>query len=112
MENDIPVNVTKRTFWRYVNLKIKRTIHHYHVFAVISILFEEMLKDLKQGKEINIFNLGVLFLNKTKPRLYHDVTKKQLVLSKERKILKFKLARKLKKRLTRNLDIDKTFRDD
>lgn len=112
MENDIPTNVTKRIFWRYVNLKIKRAIHHYHVFAVISILFEEMIKDLKQGKEINIFNLGSLELKETKPRLYHDVNKKQVVLSKKRKILKFKLARKLKKRLTRNLDIDKTFKDD
>jgi len=112
MGNDIPLNVTKRGFWRYVNIKIKRTIHHYHVFAVISILFEEILKDLKQGKEIKIFNLGSLLLQKTKPRLYHDVIKKQVVLSESRKILKFRLARKLKKRLTRNLDIDKTFKDD
>lgn len=112
MENKIPVNVTKRAFWRYVNIKIKRTIHHYHVFAVISILFEEMLKDLKQEKEIKIFNLGSLFLKQTKPRWYHDVTKKQVVLSEGKKILKFKLARKLKKRLTGNLDIDKTFKDD
>lgn len=112
MGNDIPVNVTKRIFWRYVNLKIKRVIHHYHVFSVISILFEEMLKDLKQGKEINIFNLGSLVLKETKPRLYHDVNKKQVVLSEKRKILKFKLARKLKKRLTGNIDIDRTFKDD
>lgn len=112
MENDIPVNVTKRIFWRYVNLKIKRVIHHYHVFSVISILFEEMLKDLNQGKEIKIFNLGSLILKDTKPRLYHDVNKKQVVLSKKHRILRFKLARKLKKRLTGNLDIDKTFKDD
>jgi nucleoid DNA-binding protein len=112
MENNIPSNVTKRIFWRYVNLKIKRVIHHYHVFAVISILFEEMLEDLKQGKEIKIFNLGSLFLKSTEPRLYHDVTKKQVVLSEKRKLLKFKLVRKLKKRLTGRLDIDKTFKDD
>lgn len=112
MSNDIPVNISKRIFWRYVNLKIKRVIHHYHVFSVISILFEEMLKDLKQGKEIKIFNLGSLVLKDTKPRLYHDVTKKQVVLSEKHKILKFKLARKLKKRLTGNLDIDRTFKGD
>lgn len=111
MENDIPVNVSKRTFWRYVNVKIKRVTHHYHVFSVISILFEEMLNDLKQGKEIKIFNLGTLLLKETKPRLYHDVNKKQVVLSEKKKILKFKLARKLKKRLTGNLDIDRTFKD-
>lgn len=112
MVNDIPTNVTKRIFWRYVNLKIKRVIHHYHVFSVISILFEEMLKDLKQGKEIDIFNLGSLTLKDTNPRLHHDVNKKQVVLSKKHRILKFTLARKLKKRLTKNIDIDLTFKDD
>ena len=112
MGSDIPTNVTKRIFWRYVNVKIKRIIHHYHVFAVISILFEEMLKDLKEGKEIKIFNLGSLWLKDTEPRLYHDVNKRQVVLSEKRRILKFRLARKLKKRLTASLDIDRTFKDD
>ena|SRR5579885_1892624 len=112
MANEIPTNVTKRVFWRYVNIKIKRIIHHYHVFAVISILFEEMLKDLKEGKEIKIFNLGSLWLKETKPRWYHDVNKRQVVLSKSNRILKFRLARKLKKRLIESLDIDKTFKDD
>jgi nucleoid DNA-binding protein len=112
MANEIPTNVSKRVFWRYVNLKIKRIIHHYHVFSVISILFEEMLKDLKQGKEIKIFNLGTLYLKETKPRLYHDVNKRQVVLSDKHKILKFRLTPKLKKRLSESLDIDKTFKDD
>lgn len=112
MKNDIPINVTKRIFWRYINVKIKRIIHHYHVFAVISILFEEMLKDLKQGKEIEIFNLGSFSLNETKPRWYHDVHKKQVVLSGKKKLLKFKPSRKLKKKLTANLDIDRTFKGD
>lgn|SRR5574339_69400 len=112
MASKIPTNVSKRTFWRYVNVKIKRIIHHYHVFAVISILFEEMLKDLKQGKEVKIFNLGTLYLKETKPRWYHDVNKRQVVLSGKNKILKFKLAPKLKKRLSESVDIDKTFKDD
>ena len=112
MGSKIPTNVTKRIFWRYVNLKIKRIIHHYHVFAVISILFEEILKDLKDGKEVKVFNLGTIFLKETKPRLYHDVNKRQVVLSDKRKILKFRLAPKLKKRLSESLDIDRTFKDD
>lgn len=112
MVNNIPTNVTKKIFWRYVNIKIKRIIHHYHVFSVISILFDEMLKDLKQGKKIEIFNLGTFFLRENKPRLYHDVNKHSVVLSGKRKIIKFMIARKLKKRLTENLDIDRTFKDD
>ena len=109
---DIPSNVSKRDLWKYVNLKIKRLIHHYHVFSVITILFEEMLNDLKQGKDIKIFNLGILSLKETKPRLYHDVTKKQLILSNKHKILKFLLAPKIRKKICEHLDIDMTFKGD
>lgn len=109
---NIPSNVSKRNLWRYVNKKIKRFIHHYHVFSIISILFEEMLKDLKQGKDIKIFNLGTISLKETKPRWYHDVTKRQLVLSNKHKILRFALAPKIRKKLCEHLDIDITFKDD
>lgn len=109
---DIPSNVSKRNLWRYVNQKIKRFIHHYHVFSVITILFEEMLKDLKQGKDIKIFNFGTLSLRETKPRWYHDVTQRKVVLSNKHKILRFVLTPKIRKKLCEHLDIDTTFKDD
>ena len=74
--------------------------------------FEEILKDLKDGKDLNVFNLGLLSLKETKPRLYHDVNKREVVLSSKHKILRFKFATKVKKKLCRLLDIDKTFKDD
>ena len=48
MSNDFD----KRSLWRFVNKKINRVSHHYHVFAVMSTLFEEMIVDLKNGKKI------------------------------------------------------------
>jgi nucleoid DNA-binding protein len=112
MEHKLSSNISKRVFWRYVNVKIKHIIHNYHVFSIITILFEEILKDLKQGKEVKIFNFGILSLNDTKPRMYHDIHKRQVVLSKGRKILKFKLSRKVRKKMIENLDIDKTLKGD
>lgn len=109
---DIPSNVSKRNLWRYVNKKIKRIIHHYHVFSIISLLFDEMLKDLKQGKSIKVVNFGTLSLKETKPRLYHDVNKRQVVLSKKHKILRFELSPKIRKKMCEHLDIDKTFESD
>lgn len=110
MENDLSIN--KRTLWRYVNRQIRRTIHHYHVFSVITILFDEMIKDLKLGKSINIFNFGILSLYDTKPRKYHDVTKRQIMLSKGSRIMKFKLAPVIHKKLRNYLDLDKTLEND
>lgn len=100
--NDASIN--KRSLWRYVNIKINRIIHHYHVFSVITILFDEMLKDLISGKDIKIFNFGLLKLKDTKPRKYHDVRYKKILLSKSHRILKFTLAPPIRKKLCANLD--------
>lgn len=105
-------NVNRRKFWQYVNQKINRLVHHYHVFSVITITFEEVLKDLKQGKEIKIFNFGTLILKETKPRRYHDVRQRQVMLSKGHKILRFTLAPQIRKKLCDHLDIDSNSEDD
>jgi nucleoid DNA-binding protein len=110
--DNIPSSIDKRVLWKYVNRKIKRTIHHYHVFSIITLLFEEMLKDFKQGKEIKIFNLGTIVLKEMKPRRYHDVTKNEVVLSGKHKILRFTLMSKIRNKLCKHLNIDTTFKDD
>jgi nucleoid DNA-binding protein len=109
---EIPNSISKLIFWRYVNKKIKRSINHYHVLSVITILFEEMLIDLKQGKEIKIFNLGTLTLGLTKPRKYYDVRFQKVMQSEGHKILRFILAPTLSKKLRALLDIDRTFEGD
>lgn len=110
MSNELSVN--KRTLWRFVNNKIRRIIHHYHVFSVITILFDEMIKDLVANKDIKIFNFGVLSLKNMKPRRYHDVTRRQVVLSKGHRILRFTLAAPIRKKLCDHLDLDKTLGND
>lgn len=105
-------SISKRRLWRYVNQKINRVIHHAHVMSVIAILFEEMLQDLKSGKEIKIHNFGTLSLVNTKPRWYHDVRFGKVIQSKPHRILRFRLATPIHKKLRSLLDIDKTFKDD
>jgi len=102
-------NINKRRFWRYVNKKINRLINHAHVLSVISILFEEMLKDLKDGKEIKINNLGIISLQNTKPRIYYNVRFQKLMQSDSHRVLRFKLASPIRKKLRSLLDFDKTF---
>jgi len=72
-------------------------------------LFEEMLVDLKKGKEIKIFNLGTLSLQTMKPRTYYDVRFQKLMRSEGHRILRFILARPVSKKIRALLDIDKTF---
>jgi len=109
---ELPISISKRILWRFINKKLDHKIHHYHVFSIITILFDEILNDLKSGKDIKIFNFGTLSLDKTKPRLYFDIVRKKKILSAGNKILKFLLAPKIRKNIKDNLDIDLTFNGD
>ena len=103
--------ISKKTFWKYVNEKINRSIHHYHVFSVISILFEELVSDLLNNKEIKIFNFGKLKLSPPRMKKYFNVVSRSMKESPGNRLLKFSLSPKLKKRLVRSLDVDRTFPD-
>jgi nucleoid DNA-binding protein len=105
------LSISKRDLWHYVNRKIKRLIHHYHVFSVISLLFEEMLQDLRDGKEIKIANLGTLVLKDTPPRKYHDVRFRRVMQSPGHRVMRLFLARPIRKKLCDSLDLDKKMKD-
>ena len=105
-------NIDKRKFWKYVNKKMSRVIHHYHVLSIINILFDEMLIDLLKFKEIKIFNFGTFFIKKTLPRKYHNVKLKKVMKSNGNRIMKFNLSRKIKKNICKFIDIDATFKGD
>ena len=104
-------SVDRRYFMSYVSKKLKYTIPFYHIQSVISILFEELLEDLCAQKQIVIGNFGKLFLKQLKPRKHFNVTSGIFDTSPGNKVMRFKLDRKLRKILTANLDIDKTFGD-
>ena len=108
MNNDQSIN--KKLLWQYVNRKIKRIIHHYHVFSILTILFDEMIKDLKRGKSIKIFNFGKLELKNLKPRRYFDVRHQKVMQAEGHRILRFTLAPSIRKKLVDCLD--RTPKDD
>jgi nucleoid DNA-binding protein len=105
-------SIDKRTLWKIINIKIGRQIKSSHVGSIINILFEELLNDLKDGKEIKIKNFGSFILKNTKPRKYHDVRYNRVMLSTGGKILKLTLPNLIKKKICQMLDIDKTFESD
>lgn len=106
------IEISRRPFWRFINKKFNGMVHNYHVLSVISILFDEITQDLKDGKRIKINNLGTLFIFKTMPKKYHSVVHRKIMMSAEGKILKFEISKELKKKLIEFLDLDKTFGDD
>jgi len=105
-------SIDKRKLWRYVNKKINRSIHYYHVLSVISILFDEMIKDLRSEKNIKIYNFGTLLPKTMNPRKYFNVRYQKVMESSGNRILRFILSPKIRKKIINNLDLDKTLKDD
>lgn len=100
-------NIGKKQLWRHVNIKINRSIHHYHVFAVLNLLFEELMKDLADGKQIEIIGLGKFGLKQGSPRNFFNIWTQKMAHSAGHKILKFTLTKKLQKTLRDYWDLDK-----
>lgn len=99
------ISISKRNLWRYVNIKIKRAIHHYHVFSVISILFEELTKDLLDNKIIKIKNLGNLMLKQMPSRKYHNVRTRQMEQTSGYRIIRLFLTTAVSKKICKSLDL-------
>lgn len=110
MKNDL--SISKYKLWKYVNKKVNRIVNRFHVLSVISILFEEMITDLKNNKKVKIFNFGEFELKKTPTRNFFNVFTRQMYTSGGFRLLKFKLNSKVRKKILSHLDVEKTFKDD
>lgn len=105
-------SVDRRFLTQYVSQKLNRVILFSHIQSIISILLEEIMKDLLDGKEIEIGNFGIFLIKKTLPRRHFNYMTGQCEIAVGRKIIRFKLNKKLRRILANNLDIEKTFKDD
>ena len=80
--------------------------------GVISILFEEIIKDFKNEERIKIYNFGTLRMKKTKPRPYHHVRYGVFMMSEGKNILEFLLSKKIRNKICSQIDMKKTFDKD
>ena len=60
-----PNSVCKQVLSRFISAKLKGAVHKYAIMSIISILIEEMLIDIRQFKEIDIFNFCSIKLKRT-----------------------------------------------
>lgn len=77
----------------------KLNIHRLHVFSVLNILIDELIKELRTGNSIKINNFGEFKLKSIKPKKIRNIATGQIKFIKTTKVLRFKLADKLVKLL-------------
>jgi nucleoid DNA-binding protein len=111
MSKEIPLSIDRRVLWKYLNIKISRSVNYAHTFGIMNILIDELIKDLNNEKQIKIENFGTLQLIKTKPRVYFHLKFRKKMKSSGKKILRFKICKKMRDKLAENIDLDRTFGD-
>lgn len=98
--------VDKRQLYAYVSKRIEHVINDRHVIAVINIMFEEMVKDLKAGVPIQIVHFGILSLPFPKAsRKYWDFRFQKVMTAPGTRKLDFSLTERLSKKLRSILDM-------
>lgn len=105
-------SIDKRVFASKVSKKINRSVELVHINSIINLLCEDLLKELEETGEFNVPNLGTFILQKTKPKKYWDVIEQKTKMSQGNTLLKFKLSRKLKKKISKHIDLQKTIGED
>jgi len=80
---------------------MKHSIHRLHVVSIMSILIEELIKDLMQGKDIKIPNFGTFRLKELKPKKIKNITTKEIKFARRTNALRFRLTRKLSRYLSK-----------
>jgi nucleoid DNA-binding protein len=88
-----------------VHRKIRNQLSD-HIEAVISILFEEMMKDWEVGKSTKIHHFGTIKLKYLPGRHHWNVRLQKLVLSPGHNIMRWVMFRSLRQKLYRALDIE------
>ena len=89
----------KTTLWKFVSKQINHKIHRLHVMSVVSILLEELIRELKLGNKINIGNFGTFELRELRPKKVRNIATKQIKFVGKTKALRLKLSKKLLKYL-------------
>lgn len=96
--------ISKKKLIILVNQKIENVISPLHVKSVVSILIEEMVKDLVAGIDIQVVNFGKIFLTPSKMRKYFDFHFKEVKETMSRRKIKFHLSFNFLKKLRTSLD--------
>lgn len=101
--------INKVKLGRLIGKKLDHNIHKQNIMDVISLFVDEFAKELEIKKRINIPNFCVFLLEKNKPRKYHDIQKRQILMSDGKPMVKIKLSQAFRDRIIQELDIFKTF---
>src|SRR5208337_4795382 len=107
----INTNTHKYQLCAAISQKLEHKIDERHIMNIIAILLEEIMKDILKKGKFFIGNFGRFILERMSPRKYFNFQTGRVEQSVGNNILRFKLTKKLKRKILDNIDIARTFKD-
>jgi hypothetical protein len=108
MPEKLPLCIGRRMLISYVCRKLQYKIESIHVACIAGILFDEIMKDMFDSKEIKIYNFGVLRIYQLADQMGHDVVRRARVVKKGVKVLRLILDESIKNIVDVHLDVERT----
>jgi nucleoid DNA-binding protein len=105
----MPKTLNKRKLVDMIARNLNHTIHRAHISNVISMFADDFLTELQQKQKIKIGNFCVFWQETSKPRKYHHLWERRVMLADGKTHLKIKLMQSLRDRIVGELDLIKTF---
>ena len=96
-------SIDKKKLWRLIIKDLNYSIHISHIFSVINILIDELIRELKSGKEISIKNFGVFKIKTLKPKKIISVRTGKVKFVERTKALRFVIAKRLTKLIRKSI---------
>lgn len=93
--------LNKKHLWNLIAKKLNHSIHRLHIFSIINLLIDELFIHLNNGGKIDIPNFGILEVKQIKSKKIRSIASGQIKFVKKTKVLRFSLARKFIKFLSK-----------
>lgn len=93
--------MNKRQLWLLIIKELNHCVHNAHIFSIINILVEELIKELLVGNEIKIINFGTFYIKTINPKKIKSVISGNIMTTRKTKALRFRLSSKLVKYLSK-----------
>ena len=97
-------SIGKRDFLTILRKRLDYFVNHMHIAAVVSILLDEIVNELRAGRDIKIGNFATLSLRKNKSKKFAQAWSGLRGITTPRNKLKLKLVHPLRKLISRDID--------
>lgn len=103
--------IRKRYLAQLVANKLDIEIDRRHIVSIITILFEEIMKDILTKGQFVITNFGKFLFGRSPSRKFFNFQTGKVEQSVGNNKLKFQLNEQLKRNILNQIDVERTFKD-